>query len=298
MLDGEYRGVHFLAHLNLIPAVDEQHRAVREHDGQSGRAGEAGEPREPLGARRYVFVLIAVGARHDVAVESAALKFRAQRRHARRGFTTIVAIVERLEQCFEHRRNLSMIPENGNRIAARIDANKQSGAAAQNCFAPRLRPSRETSVVQPSSSMRRLSASGRYAAMHRVGLRGQHPGQHDAAAARGQRAQRSCEPQQRSEQDVGEYQVERRARAQRLRRDAVAGYHFDHRTGAIEPRVARATRTAVASMSVASTRALQCARGGDGEHAAAGAEIEDAQRHAEPFCYSASSASRQPRVVP
>ena len=45
---------------------------------------------------------------------------------------------------------------------------------------------------------------------------------------------------------------------------------------------------------------MQRARGGDGEHAAAGAEIEDAlsRARASMRLQSRSSASRQPRVVP
>jgi hypothetical protein len=69
--DGKNRAVDFLLHLHLIAAVDEDHRAVGEHDGDAGRAGEAGEPSQLLGARRHIFVLKAVGVRHDEAVEAA-----------------------------------------------------------------------------------------------------------------------------------------------------------------------------------------------------------------------------------
>ncbi len=94
MRDGKERAVHFLAHLHLIAAVDEQHGAVGEHDRDAGRAGEAGEPGQPLGAGRHVFVLIAVGARHDEAVEPAELQLRAQCRQARRAVAAVAAIVE------------------------------------------------------------------------------------------------------------------------------------------------------------------------------------------------------------
>ena len=97
MLDSEDRAVDFLAHLHLIAAVDENHRAVGEHDRRAGRAGEAGEPGEPLVGRRHVFVLEPVGARHDEAVEAALGKFSAQGRHARRAFGALAAILERLE---------------------------------------------------------------------------------------------------------------------------------------------------------------------------------------------------------
>ena len=44
-----------------------------QHDGRAGRAGEAGQPGEPLFARRHIFVLMAVGARHHEPVEAALL---------------------------------------------------------------------------------------------------------------------------------------------------------------------------------------------------------------------------------
>ena len=102
MLDSEDRAVDFLAHLHLIAAVDENHRAVGKHDRGAGRAGEAGEPGEPLVGRRHVFVLEPVGARHDEAVEAALGKFCPQSRHARRAFGALAAILERLELGFEH----------------------------------------------------------------------------------------------------------------------------------------------------------------------------------------------------
>ena len=94
MFDREQRAVDFLAHLHLITAVDEQRRAVGQHDGDTGRAGEAGEPGEPLVGGRDVFVQIPIGARHHKAVEPAALEFRAQRSEARRTCGAIGAIVE------------------------------------------------------------------------------------------------------------------------------------------------------------------------------------------------------------
>ena len=102
MFDREQRAVDFLAHLHLITAVDEQRRAVGQHDGDTGRAGEAGEPGEPLVGGRNVFVQIAIGARHHKAAKPAAREFRAQRGEARRTCGAIGAIVERLELGFEH----------------------------------------------------------------------------------------------------------------------------------------------------------------------------------------------------
>ncbi len=94
--------VDLLARLQRVAAVDEQHRALHQHDRGAGRAGEAGEPGEPLLARRHVFVLVAVGARHDEAGQSAARQLGAQRRDARRARRALGAIVERLEPGLEH----------------------------------------------------------------------------------------------------------------------------------------------------------------------------------------------------
>ena len=104
--DGKNRAVDFFLHLHLITAVDEDHRAVGEHDGDAGRAGEAGQPGQLLGAGRHIFILEAVGARHDEAVEAAFGKLRPQRRHARRAFGALAAILERLEMGLEHQCNL------------------------------------------------------------------------------------------------------------------------------------------------------------------------------------------------
>src|SRR5579864_5644164 len=102
MLDGENCAVDFLGRLQLIAAVDEQHRAFGEHDGETGRAGKAGDEGKPLGAGWYVFILIAIGARHDETVEPAPRQLGAQRRHPRRAGATLGAVVERLEARFEH----------------------------------------------------------------------------------------------------------------------------------------------------------------------------------------------------
>ena len=104
MFDGKNRAVDFLAHLHLITAVDEQHGAVGQHDRDPGRAGEAAEPRQPLVVGRHVFVLVAIGARHDEAVEQAPLELGPQRRDARRTGAAVGMILERLEQGLEHAR--------------------------------------------------------------------------------------------------------------------------------------------------------------------------------------------------
>ena len=104
MLDGKNRAVDFLAHLHLIAAIDEQDGAVGQHERDPGRAGEAGQPGEPLGAGRHVFVLVAIGARHDEAVEAVPLEFGPQRRDAGRTGVAVGTIVERLEKGLKHAR--------------------------------------------------------------------------------------------------------------------------------------------------------------------------------------------------
>ena len=95
--DLEQAGVDLLARLQRVAAVDEQRRAVGEHDGAAGRAGEAGDPGEPLVGRRHVFVLVAVGARHDEAVETLPAELGAQRRDARAARGSVGGLVERLK---------------------------------------------------------------------------------------------------------------------------------------------------------------------------------------------------------
>ena len=57
-----FRSVHLVADLQRVAAVDEQHRAVQQHDRGARRTGEARQPGEALLAGRQVFVLVAVGA--------------------------------------------------------------------------------------------------------------------------------------------------------------------------------------------------------------------------------------------
>ena len=89
MLDGEDALVDLRIGLHGVAAVDEHGGLVVQHDRGAGRAGEAGEPGEPLFARRQIFVLLAVGARHDEAVEPAALEFGAQGRDAGRALARV-----------------------------------------------------------------------------------------------------------------------------------------------------------------------------------------------------------------
>src|SRR5262249_3435536 len=60
VLDREQRDIHLLACLQRVASVDEQQRALHQHDGDAGRAGKAGQPGESLLGRGHVFVLMAV----------------------------------------------------------------------------------------------------------------------------------------------------------------------------------------------------------------------------------------------
>src|ERR1700722_5289177 len=113
---------------------------------------------------------------------------------------------------------------------------------------------------------------------HRIGLRRQYPGQDDAGTGRRQMAQRRSDARQRAEQDIGEDQIERRAGADRARTDAVGCNDRDEATGAIAPDiVARGAHGSGIDVGREHAHA-QGARRGDGEHAAAGADIENARR--------------------
>ncbi len=76
----EQLAVDLLRGLQRVAAVDEHRGALAQHDREPGRAGEAGEPGEALAARRHVFALMLVGARHDEAVDTAARQLSAQAR--------------------------------------------------------------------------------------------------------------------------------------------------------------------------------------------------------------------------
>ncbi len=111
----------------------------------------------------------------------------------------------------------------------------------------------------------------------RVGLRRQQAGEDHARAGGGEFYQRRCQKLQRPQQDVGEDQIERRHGAKASRRNAVGMHSLDHRTNAVQPGVGAhdAYRFGV---DVGCQHALpQGARRRNGEHARAGAEVENAQ---------------------
>ncbi len=155
VLDRKQRAVDLVAGLGGIAAVDEQRGLVGEDDRGPGRAGEAGEPGEALLARRQIFVLEPVGMRHDEAVEPAPRELFAQRCDARRrrgGFRRVVEGlelgVERAGGGFVHEGSLG------------------GEGRGHNSPSPYHRPlqnrrrstgRRSTSVIQPSSGMRRSS---------------------------------------------------------------------------------------------------------------------------------------------
>ena len=142
-----------------------------------------------------------------------------------------------------------------------------------------------------------------------VRLRRQQAGQDDAGAGRGQSLQRRGQALQRSEQNIGEDEIERRAPGDLARGDAIRVDDLDHRAGAIEPGIG-ARGAHGGGVDVGREHAPpQGARGGDGEDAAAGAEIENPALLFRARGWgvrmgllidlqSRSSASRQPRVVP
>ena len=116
-------------------------------------------------------------------------------------------------------------------------------------------PRTSTSVIQPSSSIRRSSAKPAIGGERGIGLRGQKAGQHDAAARRDDPGQRRGEALQRLKQDIGEDEIERRAGAdRRCGRRRPRARPRPARPTRLSRALARATRTAAASMSVASTR--------------------------------------------
>jgi hypothetical protein len=90
-----------------VAAVGEERSLVGQHDDDRSRAGEAREPSHALFRRRHVFVLVLVGAREEEGVETLTRELRTQCLQASRRLCLVAFVLEGLEFCFEHSRNLS-----------------------------------------------------------------------------------------------------------------------------------------------------------------------------------------------
>ena len=109
VLDGEHGLVDLCVRLHGVTAVDEDGGLVGQHDRSAGRAGEAGQPGQAFFAGGEIFVLLAVGARHDEAGEPAVLELRAQTCDAAGALVALARILEGLELRFEHGRHSSRL---------------------------------------------------------------------------------------------------------------------------------------------------------------------------------------------
>ena len=107
MLDREHGFVDLRVGLHRVASVDEDGGLVGQHDSGAGRAGEAGQPGETFLARRQIFVLLAVRARHDETCEAVALELRAQAGDAARALIALARVLESLELGFKHGRHSS-----------------------------------------------------------------------------------------------------------------------------------------------------------------------------------------------
>ena len=106
VLEGKQRGIHLLARLERVAAIDEEDGPLHEDDRRAGAAGKAREPGQPLLAIRKIFVLVAIGARHDQAGQAATCQFGTQRREPEPACGAFGSVLERLEACLEHDCNL------------------------------------------------------------------------------------------------------------------------------------------------------------------------------------------------
>ena len=105
----DQRRVCFFAHLQRVAAIHENCSPVRQDYRRSGRTRKARQPSQPRGAGRHIFVLVLVGARHDEAIELAALEFGAQQREAGGAERGIAFCIEGLEQAGKDHRTLYRI---------------------------------------------------------------------------------------------------------------------------------------------------------------------------------------------
>jgi len=120
VLNRENRRIDLGYCLHGVAAVGEQRRALGEYDGRAGRTGEAGEPGEAFFTCRQVFVLLAIGARHDETVEATEFEFGTQGGDAGRALPPLARLFECLETGLDH---------GGGTLACR------SGRATQACGA-------------------------------------------------------------------------------------------------------------------------------------------------------------------
>jgi hypothetical protein len=146
-------------------------------------------------------------------------------------------------------------------------------------------------AVKRDPPLQRQAAIG---SQHRIRLRGEQTRQHDAATRHNDFAKRRAEALQRCEQDIGEDESERRAFT------PLACITSIMAPARLSRALARATHTAAASMSVASTRrcnARAAAMASTPEPVPRSRMRRSAIRCADDL-HSRSSANRQPRVVP
>jgi hypothetical protein len=92
--------------LYRVAAVNKERRTIVEDDGSTCRASKTGKPSQTFFTLRQIFVLLAICARHDEAIESAALEFAAQFSDPRCALRSLARNVEGLKAGFKHRRTL------------------------------------------------------------------------------------------------------------------------------------------------------------------------------------------------
>ena len=73
--------IDLFRHLQRVAAVAEDRALFEQQDGNPGRAGEARQPGEPRRARRHIFALVLIRARHHEAVKAPRLQFGPERLH-------------------------------------------------------------------------------------------------------------------------------------------------------------------------------------------------------------------------
>jgi hypothetical protein len=129
--DREQTGVDLRRGLQGVAAVNEQDRAVGQHDRGAGGAGEARQPSQSLLGRRDIFILMAIGARKDETVDAAPLQFCPQLRKPPGKRRTVDIVIESLETGLEHCRTLwaGAVTDNGSQARACHDRAGSTGFA-------------------------------------------------------------------------------------------------------------------------------------------------------------------------